>query len=116
MNDALTSLTQHYDRLRNQTFTVPGVTKSDGEPLVIYFDPPTNAQAAQVRARAGNAQDEARITLYTVLLLAKDKDGNRLFDDKAETVQALTENVPGRILTQIANAIMRFSSVPDLGN
>lgn len=115
MNDALTSLTQHYDRLRNQTFTVPNVTKADGKPLVIHFDPPTNADGNMIRQRAGTS-NEAKITLYTVIYLAKDENGNRMFEDNAETVQALTENVPGRVLTQIANAIMSFSSLPELGN
>jgi len=115
MNDALLSLTQHYDRLRNQTFTVPGVTTAEGKPLVIHFDPPTNADGQKIRQRAGTT-DEAKITLYTVIFLAKDESGKRLFEDNAETVKALTENVPGRVLAQIAGAIMRFSSVSDLGN
>ena len=115
MNDTLNALTQHYDRLRKQKFTVPGVTKSDGKPLVIYFDPPTNADGQKVRNRAG-IKDEAKITLYTVIYLAKDENGARLFEDNAETVQALSENVPGKVLAQIANAIMRFSEGAELGN
>lgn len=115
MSDTLNALTTHYDRLRNQRFTVPGVTRADGKPLVIHFDPPTNADGQRIRARAGVA-DEAKITLYTVIHLAKDENGKRLFEDNAETVKALTENVPGRVLAQIANAIMRFSSEADLGN
>jgi hypothetical protein len=115
MNDALTALTGHYDRLRNQTFTVPGVTRADGKPLVVHFNPPTNAEGQRIRQRAG-ISDEAKVTLYTVIFLAKDENGNRLFEDDAETVKALTENVPGRVLAQIANAIMRFSTEADLGN
>lgn len=115
MSDALSALTAHYDKLRSQKFPVPGVTKSDGKPLVVYFDPPTNAQGQQIRQRAGST-DEAKITLYTVIYLAKDENGNRMFEDDAATVQALTENVPGRTLAQIANAIMRFSSEAELGN
>lgn len=115
MSDALSALTTHYDRLRGQTFTVPGVTQSDGTPLVIHFDPPTNADGQNIRKRAGTS-DEAKITLYTVIFLAKNPDGTRMFEDNAATVQALTENVPGRVLAQIANAIMRFSSEADLGN
>lgn len=115
MSDALAALTSHYDKLRSQKFTVPGVIKSDGKPLVVYYDPPTNAQSQQIRQRAGTT-DEAKITLYTVIFLAKDENGNRLFEDNAETVQALTENVPGRTLAQIATAIMRFSSETELGN
>lgn len=115
MNDVLKTLTGHYDRLRGQTFTVPGVTRSDGTPLVIHFDPPTNADAQKIAARAG-VRDDARITLYTVIYLAKNPDGSAMFSDDAETVQALSENVPGRVLSQIAGAIMRFSPGADLGN
>ncbi|MBT8169874.1 hypothetical protein [Falsiruegeria litorea] len=115
MSNALTALTDHYDRLRNQTFPVPGVTKSDGKPLVIHFDPPTNAQAQRIRKQAGTT-DEAQITLWTVIFLAKDENGKRMFDETAETIQALTENVPGRVLASISNAIMRFSPETKLGN
>lgn len=115
MSDALSALTAHYDKLRRQSFTVPGVTKSDGTPLVIYFDPPTNADGQKIRRQAG-ATDEAKITLWTVIYLAKDEAGQRMFSEDAETIKALTENVPGRVLAQIANAIMRFSPEADLGN
>ncbi|PYG32417.1 hypothetical protein [Pelagimonas varians] len=110
----LNALTDHYNRLRLQCYVVPGITQADGGPLEIYYDPPTNAQGNEIQTRAkGNT---ALTTLYTVLLLAKDKDGNRLFDDSAGTVQALTENVPGRVLTGIAAAIMTFSDGAKLGN
>jgi hypothetical protein len=115
MSEALSALTGHFDRLRGQTFTVPGVTQSNGAPLVIHFDPPTNADGQRIRSRAG-VTDEAKITLYTVIFLARNADGTRMFEDNAETVKALTENVPGRVLAQIANAIMRFSPEADLGN
>lgn len=114
-NDALLALTKHYERLKGQTYTVPGVTKADGTPLVIHFDPPTAAQGASVRQRAGRT-DEAKITLYTVIELSKNPDGTRMFSDDAETVQALSENIPGRILTGIATAIMTVTTVKDLGN
>lgn len=113
MIDTLSTLTAHYQRLRGQSFEVPGVTTADGTPLVIYFDPPTNADGQRIRQRAGTT-DEAKITLHTVIALAKDADGKRLFEDNAETVRALTEEVPGRILSQIAQAILRTSTVPDL--
>ncbi|MEL7166694.1 MAG: hypothetical protein AAGL96_14580 [Pseudomonadota bacterium] len=115
MSTALTTLTTHYDRLRNQKFTVPGVTTSEGEPLVIYFDPPTQAESIKVRNQAGTT-DDAKVALWTVIYLAKDKDGNRLFDESAATIQALTEQVPSQIIGQIANAILRFTPVADLGN
>jgi len=115
MSDALSTLTGHYEKLRGQTFEVPGVSKADGKPLVIHYDPPTNAEGQMIRKRAG-ATDEGKVTLYTVIYLAKNADGSRMFDDDAATVQALTEQVPGRILGQIARAIMSFSSEADLGN
>ncbi|MEP1612664.1 MAG: hypothetical protein ABJL72_12180 [Roseobacter sp.] len=115
MSNALSALTAHYDKLRSQKYTVPGVTTAEGKPLEIYFDPPTNAQGQKIRQRAGT-QDESKITLYTVIYLAKDENGNHLFEDNAETVQALTENVPGRILAKIAAAIMTFTPEQDLGN
>lgn len=117
MSDALGALTGHYDKLRNQSYTVPGVTKSDGTPLVIYFDPPTNADAQRIQAKVGlGSRDEALITLWTVIYHAKDENGARMFDEDAKTVQALTEQVPGRVLAGIASAIMRFTPVADLGN
>lgn len=115
MSNALSALTGHYEKLRNQTFEVPGVTQSDGKPLVIHYDPPTNADGQMVKKRAG-ATNEGQITLYTVIYLAKNPDGSRMFEDNADTVQALTEQVPGRVLTQIAAAIMSFSSGAALGN
>lgn len=115
MSDALSALTAHYDRMRRQSYTVPGVTQEDGTPLVIWYDPPTNADGQKIRARAGT-QDEAKVTLYTVIYLAKDENGNRLFQDNAETVKALTENVPGKVLAGIARTIMSVAEVQDLGN
>ncbi len=111
---ALACLTDHYDRLRMQRYVVPGITQADGSPLEVFFDPPTNAQGGEIQRRANGSTQLT--TLYTVLLLAKDKGGNRMFDDKAETVQALTENVPGKVLTGIAAAIMSFTGQADLGN
>lgn len=115
MSEALSILTGHYEKLRGQTFEVPGVLRADGKPLVIHYDPPTNAEGQMIRKRAG-ATDEGKVTLYTVIYLAKNADGTRMFEDNAETVRALTEQVPGRILGQIARAIMNFSSADDLGN
>ncbi|MEM7722489.1 MAG: hypothetical protein AAF376_08950 [Pseudomonadota bacterium] len=114
MTKALDILTTHYQRQVGQSFVVPGVTNEDGEPFTIYFDPPTNRQAQTIRGRAGT--DEAKLTLYTVIYLAKDKDGNRLFEDNAETVQGLTESVSGAVLGQMAAAIMKVSDLEDLGN
>ncbi len=114
MTQALDLLTAHYERQRGQFFEVPGIKTADGEPFTIYFDPPTNREAAAVRARAG--EDEAKLTLYTVIYLAKDMGGNRLFEDNAATVQALTEQVSGAVLGQMAAAIMKVSDPDDLGN
>ncbi|MBO9467062.1 hypothetical protein J7443_17595 [Tropicibacter sp. R15_0] len=111
---AISVLTDHFARLGLQCYEVPGVKTAEGEPLKIYFTPPTNAQGNAIAERAkGNA---AQTTLYTVLLLSKDEAGNRLFEENAATVQALTEQVPGRILTLIATAIMKFTGQTDLGN
>lgn len=115
MNDALSCLTAHYDKLRNQSYTVPGVTKSDGTPLVVFFNPPTNIDAQNVRAQAGTT-DDAKITLWTVIYLAKNEDGSRMFGEDAETVKALSENVPSRVLAGIASHIMRFTPEAKLGN
>lgn len=115
MTDTLSTLTAHFERLKGQSYEVPGVTQSDGTPLVIYYDPPTNAQGNAIRQRAGaNGSNEAAMTLHTVIALSKDKDGNRLFNDDAATMKALSESVPGSILTKIATAILYTSKVPDL--
>lgn len=111
---ALDILTAHYERMRGQKFEVPGITGPDGEPLVVYYDPPTNAMAQKIRKRAGD--DEAKLTLYTVIYMAKNADGSPMFEENAATVRALTENVKGTILAQIAQAIMSVTEVPDLGN
>ncbi|MEM8849248.1 MAG: hypothetical protein AAGE03_04350 [Pseudomonadota bacterium] len=114
MSDTLALLTAHYERLKGQTYTVPGVTQADGSPLVIHFDPPTNAQAAAIERRAGGRHDEAKMTLYTVIECARGPDGKRLFEDNAQTVQGLTEGVPATILKKMALAILNASTVADL--
>lgn len=115
MSDALSALTTHYDRLRGQKYPVPGVIMSDGKPLVVHFDPPTQAQGQMVRKRAG-VSDEGKVSLYTVIYLAKKPDGSRMFEDDAATVQALTEEVGGVVLGMIARAIMSLSTEAKLGN
>lgn len=116
MTAALDLLTEHFERLRGQSFEVPGVRDAKGSPLVVYFDPPTNRDATLVKSRAGGGKDETKLALYTVIYLAKDEAGRRLFEDNAATVQALTERVSGATLGAIATAIMSASSQADLGN
>lgn len=114
--NALDLLTQHFERLRGQKFEVPGIRDASGNPLVIYYDPPTNADAAMIRRRSGGGKDEAKLALYTVIYLAKGADGKRLFADDAATVQALSERVSGAHLNTMASAIMRVSTADELGN
>lgn len=111
---AVDLLTAHFERLRGQTYTVPGITGPDGAPLVVYFDPPTSADAQRVRARAGD--NEAKLTLYTVICLAKTASGERMFADDAKTIRALSENVPAAVLAKIAVALMATSDPDELGN
>ena len=113
---AIDLLTAHFERMRGQKYTVPGVTDAEGKPFVIHFDPPTNRDAAQVKARSGGGTDQGKLALYTVIYLAKDAEGKRLFEDNAATVQALTERVNGATLNLMAQAIMQAGAVTDLGN
>lgn len=113
---ALSALTAHFDKLKSQSFEVPGVTQADGTPLVVYFNPPTNAEATRLEAQVGTRRSDAKITLWTVILLARNADGSRMFSEDAETVQALSERVPSRVLAQIANAIMGVTPRAALGN
>ncbi|MGX0875924.1 hypothetical protein ACSSV4_000596 [Roseovarius sp. MBR-154] len=115
MANALEALKAHYARMRSQKMAVPEITDPEtGAPLVVYFDPPTNAQAQMVQARAGGS--DGRLTLYTVIYLAKDAEGKRLFEDDAPTVKALSEDVDGGVLARIAARIMGRTSPEDLGN
>lgn len=111
---ALDLLTAHFERMKGQTYTVPGIKGPDGKPLVVYFDPPTSAAGARVRRRAGT--DEQKITLHTVMEFARNADGTPMFPESADTVRALTECVSGKVLSGIAMAILSASDVEDLGN
>lgn len=115
--DAVKALTAHYAAMRGQKMAIREITDPEtGDPLVIHFDPPTNAQAAMVQARA--QASDASLTLYTVLLLAKDAEGKRMFEDNAETMRALSESVDGAVLSRIASRIMGRGgdAESDLGN
>ena len=118
MTKALDALRAHTARLRNQKFVVPGVAGEDGKPFAIWFDPPSFAQGQRLKAMcvddAGNV-DEAKLTLYTVIQLARDEDGSPLFEDNGATVKFLTEDLPGAVLNPMAKAIMRVSNPADLG-
>jgi len=103
MSAALDALTRHYERQRAQTYTVPEVETEDG-PLVIHFDPPTARDMARVRHRAGNS--DAKLSLFTVMLLSKDADGKPLFADNPATEVALRQSVNATVLGNIAKAIM----------
>lgn len=116
MTAAIDLLTAHYERMRGRKFEVSQIRDADGKPLVVYFDPVTNAQAQAVRARCGAGASAAKLSLYAVIYLAKTETGERMFSDDAATVQALSEGVDGNIIAQIADAIMSQSSVDDLGN
>lgn len=115
-NTMLAALSAHYERNRGQKYEVKAIRGPDGKPMVVYFDPVTNAQAQAVRARAGSNATAARLSLYAVIYLAKNADGTRMFEDDAATVKTLTEAVDGNIVAQIADAIMSQSGVDDLGN
>lgn len=111
---ALDLLTAHFERMRGRSYTVPGITGRDGKPLVVYFDPPTTASAARVKRRAGD--DEAKLTLHTVMEFARTADGAPMFPESAATVQALTEGVSAKVLSGIAMAILAPVDVEELGN
>lgn len=116
MTNPLDLLTAHYERQRSQTVTLDEITDPvTGDPLVVYFDPPTARQMQQVRARAKDS--EPRIALFVAILCAKTKDGDQLFPDTAATVQALSENVDSRVLGKIAKAVLSsVADTEDLGN
>lgn len=114
--NALDMLTAHFERMRMQKVEIKSARDADGNPLVVYFDAVTNAKAQEVIARAGANASRTRLVLYTVIYLAKNADGSRMFEDNAATVQALSEGVDGNILAVIADAIMSQTGFDDLGN
>ena len=115
MADVLGLLTAHYERARGKRTVIPEITDpATGEALVIYSDPVTPAEAAKVRREAGD--NEADLTLWVVIYLAKDKDGNRVFGDDPATRKLLRTQVAGHILGRIAASIMDTSTAADLGN
>jgi hypothetical protein len=114
MSGELDALTGHFERMRGRTYTVPGVELADGKPFVVHYDPVTNAQASAIRARAKG--DDALLSLYTVVMLAKRPDGSRMFEDNAATIAKLREAVSGAVIAGIAAAIMGDEDSADLGN
>jgi hypothetical protein len=110
MTAALDKLTAHYERLGKRALAVD---LGGGERLEFYATPPTAREAAQVQARAkGNP---ARLSLFTVIYMAKDASGARLFQDDAATVAALENGVAAEVIADMAAQIMDVSEVAELG-
>ena len=107
---ALDQLTAHFERMRGRSFMVD----LGGTQLEVFADPITLRQRELITARAGT--DDAKVALWTTILLAKDAQGQRLFSDDAATVQRLSEEVPAEVVAQIAAGILQVTGEGDLGN
>ena len=82
--------------------------------LEVWAAPPTARDAANVERRAKGSS--SRMALFTVIYLAKDAEGRRLFQDDAATVAALENEVSAEVIAELAAKIMAVSEVADLGN
>lgn len=113
MSKALQLLTDHFERQRGRAIPVPEIIDPEtGQPLVVYADPITTELAQKISHEAKGRDKD--LPMWTVIYAAKDKDGNRLFDDSVETRAALKKQVDGQILGKLAADIMGGDS--DLGN
>ena len=115
---ALAAATAHYDKLRGQTINVPE-WGSDGNPLVIYYDPITAAQAQTVTKRAKGS--DARATALAVILFSKDQSGGPIFEDDAPTLKAFEHDIDPRVIARVGKAILgaddpEDDAEDDLGN
>mgnify|MGYP006275127423 CR=1 FL=1 len=111
MTGALDQLTAHYARMGRRRIAVD---LGGGEEFVCFAAPPTARDAAAVERRAKGSS--AKMALYTVIYMARDAEGGRLFQDDAETVAKLENAVSAEIVADLASQIMAVAEVSELGN
>lgn len=114
MSALLSQARAHFERMSNQSITVPEWGDAAGNPAVIHFAPLTLRDRQKLRQRAGDS--ESKLTLLTVMCHAKDPDGALLFADSIETIKSLETAVDPAVLARIAVRMLGASSADDLGN
>jgi hypothetical protein len=85
-----------FDSLAARSMEVPEWGE-DGQPLVVQTKPMTLEEFSQITKYAGD--NEALMCVYTVIFMALDADGNRLFKlaDKSFLMKGANPAVVGRL-------------------